>query len=356
MCAWGSPSSSMPPATGTAPWPGKRAPSSRQPAWRGLPSGSTSRVCLWPAARLGGWMPRPAMKPVSTRPPDPVANMTRDNVTTNEVGAVLHYNCSEGLHIVPTPAFPNLTTFTTVSCDATKVWLEAGPPLACGKVCVAAPPIPEGFQHDWDNASRLLGDQVVVSCPAGLHFPNMTTSTTLGCEQDGSWTAVDPAFFLCREAATTGPPAPPPGMTSSHSDAEFYFVGSSVNFTCPEDTMSSDGLTYTTITYNSTGWFPVDPDFQCLNVCLGEPPAAPPFVSSDFAGSRAWGSEVTYTCQFTFRGLGATFGVACDEGEWWPSALPACVGKACGAGGGAGGGVATHTQQKHTDLHNRMHT
>ncbi|XP_042876779.1 uncharacterized protein LOC122256289 [Penaeus japonicus] len=110
------------------------------------------------------------------------------------------------------------------------------------------------------------------------------------------------------------------------SDAEFFFVGSSVNYTCPEKTMSSDGSTYTTITYNATGWSPIDPNFQCLNICLGDPPTAPPFVSSDFAGARAWGTVVTYTCQFAFRGAGAEVTVTCDEGSWWPNSLPACIG------------------------------
>ncbi|XP_042876780.1 complement factor H-related protein 4-like [Penaeus japonicus] len=36
-------------------------------------------------------------------PPDPTANMTRDNVTDNALGTILHYNCSAGFHIVPTP-------------------------------------------------------------------------------------------------------------------------------------------------------------------------------------------------------------------------------------------------------------
>lgn len=49
---------------------------------------------------------------------------------------------------------------------------------------------------------RLL-PQIVVSCPAGLHFPNMTASVTLVCQEDGAWTAVDPAFFLCREGRSS---------------------------------------------------------------------------------------------------------------------------------------------------------
>lgn len=115
------------------------------------------------------------------------------------------------------------------------------------------PPIPsQSFHHT--PATSIRNRTSVASPSPGLAFPFTPFPR---CR----WLAPS----LPPAAATTGPPAPPPGMTSSHSDAEFYFVGSSVNFTCPEDTMSSDGLTYTTITYNSTGWFPVDPDFQCLN-------------------------------------------------------------------------------------------
>ncbi|XP_042233683.1 uncharacterized protein LOC121873877 isoform X2 [Homarus americanus] len=215
------------------------------------------------ACTYEGWQSAPYCYPgCADAPPTPGSNMTRDNLTWNGDGVVLYYNCSSGYFIPPSEEYPELLTFTSVTCSAT-TWEPSGPPLMCAQMCLEDPMAASPTTNSsWDGVNRTVGTEVVFSCSNGQVLPDLNTSVTINCGADGNWTTVPLDYLLCRTVA----PAPPP-VAPGNSYIEPpppYWVGMTIRYMCPSPQTTATGDTHINVTCLEEGWPEIDPTFECF--------------------------------------------------------------------------------------------
>ncbi|XP_042211341.1 uncharacterized protein LOC121858775 isoform X2 [Homarus americanus] len=263
-----------------------------------------------------GWTnTTPCYEGCGNPPPNPGANMTRDNFTNNAIGAEVSYTCDDGLSIHET--YPDLTNTITLTCKD-HVWLPNDTKLECAKVCADDPPSPISVDpypnatSTWDNYTRVSGTQVQLTCPSGYLFANQNSTITVTCEEDGNWTLVNTSL-ICRILATD--PPQPPGSEYS-GPVRPYWQWDILNYTCPGDMMSPTGTNATSLTFNGTEWVLEEPDFQCLNVCLSDPLTPDPPIKTTWNGrSRTVNTMVELSCPdgYVFTNLNSSVNLTCDN-------------------------------------------
>nr|XP_045582601.1 putative GPI-anchored protein pfl2 [Procambarus clarkii] len=291
----------------------------------------TSTTQTIPCTSLGWQPPQPCYKGCVGDPPTPGANMVRDNLTSNVQGVKINYNCSSGFFIPTSQNNSTPLSRTTVVCGANSTWDPAGPPLLCTQLCLANPQtVTTPITSSWDGVARSVGTQVNISCPSGQLFPDLNASTIITCEDTGNWSTLPSEYLVCRTAAPSAPPPTPAGAVLGGGGPP-YWVGMTLNYTCPPPQMSLSGATYTTITCLATGWTTLDPTFACLSVCLASPPAPPDGVIANFTNQVAeWGQVVSYTCIVgdpNTTNTTTTTISTCNNATWTPDTIPDCIGE-----------------------------
>ncbi|XP_068211928.1 uncharacterized protein [Palaemon carinicauda] len=274
-----------------------------------------------------GWEVKEGCYPACENAPPEVApgsNVVQSDFVSNNVGAVLVYNCLDGYFIPPTELGKMPENQTSVTCMQNNTWVPADIP-SCSKLCLDDPvSVSPPTNSSWNGIDREIGTEVVLSCPNEHYFPDMNQTLIITCGEDGLWTAYSSDSVQCRIPAPGVPPQAPEGTVLEQNQTNF-FVGDFLNFTCEPPQMSASGTTYVTVQSTNEGWTELDPSFVCHNVCLGAPPTPPEGVTSNYTGVPIWGTWVNYVCQGTFIGHPVdSFLVTCESGTWSHSKLPFC--------------------------------
>ncbi|KAK7080154.1 hypothetical protein SK128_012688 [Halocaridina rubra] len=215
-----------------------------------------------------------------------------------EVGFAVEYSCE------PNYLLSTLNLSRNISCEESRNWTATEPgELSCIPGVLDPPPSPSPASiaaSILESPPYLGGGNLTYVCDGDKLSPNGTNSTQITFNVSG-WSSIDPEF-VCYNVSYTLPvinvtegllgtvagPAPP------------YFVSSTVNYTCPEGTMSTDGETVTLIPFTPDGWAPLDPSFVCLEGTFMPPvlPAAA-FMGGYLIGAVPpfpMGSVLEYTC------------------------------------------------------------
>ncbi|XP_066963283.1 uncharacterized protein [Macrobrachium rosenbergii] len=275
-------------------------------------------------SQKGGWELSRDVAACTVDPPAPGANMSIPTVKERQVGANLIYSCDAGLYIPAT--FPNTANHTTISCNGSLSWAPVTllvTDLFCARMCLRDPFTPVSPANTtWDQKTRVAGTTVNITCPEGFAFPDFNDTIVLTCGEDGNWTQVVPENAICRGYTVEAPVAPNASVYAG--PAPPYWESTTLNFTCPGNLMSRDGLNVTSTTFNGTAWVPLDPEFACLNVCGDPIPAVSP-VTMNFTEEGVEGDEATYECLGGFEGSGAlNVTSVCKDGNWTLGVIPVC--------------------------------
>ncbi|XP_064077743.1 E-selectin-like [Macrobrachium nipponense] len=228
---------------------------------------------------FGWWLPPGGLTCVPAcagDPPAPGANMSIPTIKEREVGANLKYSCDAGLYIPA--ALPNITNHTTIRCNESLLWEPVSlvvADLLCTQMCLSDPFMPVSPANTtWDRIARVAGTTINITCPEGFAFPDFNNTIVLTCGVDGNWTEVVPENAFCRRYTMEAPVTPNGSVYDGPSPP--HWESTILDFTCPENLMSRDGLNSTWTIFNGTVWEPFDPEFACLNVCGDPIPAVSP--------------------------------------------------------------------------------
>ncbi|KAK3883355.1 hypothetical protein Pcinc_012390 [Petrolisthes cinctipes] len=161
---------------------------------------------------LSGWTKPLLCYEACTAPPSSAGtNMTRPNFTSNEIGTLLIYNCSEGTHHVQ--SFPVVAESVMVECLDNGTWDPIFTGMDCDILCFDEPPSPPTTfpplaippHSDWDNVTRTVHTQINFTCPNDTVLPDLNTSVVVSCEESGNWSAVN-TLLQCLRVCSTSPP------------------------------------------------------------------------------------------------------------------------------------------------------
>ncbi|XP_050713889.1 uncharacterized protein LOC126996968 [Eriocheir sinensis] len=267
--------------------------------------------------------------------PSPGADITLEEVPSDPVvmddKAV--YRCSPGTYVPQ--SYPKVNNKLTLKCHHGN-WKpdyrqDADP--YCALLCLADPPssparIPNWaapVNSSWDETTRTAGTQVELSCSDDRVLPDLTATITVECKEDGDWTHVDLDPLICRRVATDPPPLPR-GSVMEGQPPPHYWEGDEVGYRCPLNTLSPTGTNTTTALFNGTHWVLADPDFECLPMCLADPPAPPPRGNSSWDGwTRIVFTQVELTCSdpYLFTSLNTSINITCqNETITWTHVSP----------------------------------
>ncbi|XP_066975365.1 uncharacterized protein [Macrobrachium rosenbergii] len=294
-----------------------------------------------------GWaVPMPCYEACTALPPAAGSNMTVSNLTSNKVGATVTYNCTAGNYFSPSQAgkmnlgqhmpsskraIPNAVASRTLTCHTNLTWQPADFNLTqCLQVCLKNPQgAPLNGTTSWDGITRASATQVTLSCPAGQQMGDGNATLVITCHSNGNWTTVDPALMVCRTPVTVPFPDLPPEMTVQGLPAGgLVWQDLQINFTCPNNTMYSDGRSYITITYNGTQWLGYESNFVCLNTCSSDP--LPPYntIVYNYTGIKTIGTLVAYYCAGgRFINMDPYYYSYCDGKTWNLTDMPPCESK-----------------------------
>ncbi|XP_068200759.1 sushi, von Willebrand factor type A, EGF and pentraxin domain-containing protein 1-like [Palaemon carinicauda] len=261
-----------------------------------------------------GWtIPMPCYPVCADLPPEAGSNMTWSNMTSNELGATVTYNCTPGYYFTPTPQYPNIVTSKTLTCSSNMTWQPADYNLT---QCVQREYYPF-------SVTKL---KVTLSCPPGYKLGDGNETKVLTCQNNGNWTTEDLDLMICRTPVTVPLPAlPPEAQIEGLPPGGLIWQDLEINFTCPNNTMSTDGRTYLTLVYNGSQWLGYDASFVCLNTCQSDP--MPPYntIRYNYTGVRAIGSVVAYYCAAgRFINMEPYYYSYCDGEEWNLTDMPTC--------------------------------
>ncbi|XP_064078412.1 E-selectin-like isoform X2 [Macrobrachium nipponense] len=288
---------------------------------------STSVTCTsW------GWDPYVAnidcKKACYAMPPTPNvgSNIQMPDVKRHYEGTTYYYTCNSGYYV---PAFsPALRNTVSVSCSSQGNWdleMQNVSVLYCAEMCANDPVTPPGGGSDWDRVSRAVGTKVNLTCPEGFAFPDLNRSIILTCVTGGNWTQQNtpPIEATCKMITYAQPTAPLNSILNTTAPPP-YWQGSVLNYTCPNNYMSSTGSTWTSLTFTGPNWTYADPTFRCIQACGSPPPAVNP-VTLTFSGVGVEGDTATYKCPVGFEGhqLQDLF-VNCKSGSWTYTTIPKC--------------------------------
>ncbi|XP_068217863.1 uncharacterized protein [Palaemon carinicauda] len=190
-------------------------------------------------------------------------------------------------------------THNIVCTDGT--WTEVSPNVSVCIIGSIYPPsatIPDsiGAVLEGPDPSYLEGDQMNYTCQEGKLAPMGVSFFTVTFTADG-WTEVSPEF-ICYNVSYDPPVISAPGTIDLPPTP--FFVGSVANFTCPEDTLTSEGLSVYQLVYQPDGWTTLPEEFKCLNVTY-LPPVLPSFAlkGGTFFGADPpfhVGQKIAYRC------------------------------------------------------------
>ncbi|XP_047480184.1 uncharacterized protein LOC125032844 [Penaeus chinensis] len=216
-----------------------------------------------------GWnVPPSCLDACTDDPPEPGRNMTQLNFNSNFIGDIITYVCNPG-HFIPS-TFPGLLNETQVVCGADHLWQSTGLEFECAIICVqdpVTPPPPATLS--WDSQNRTYGTEALLECPDGLRFADGSTNMSLTCKEDGNWTQPDEEILLCRIRADE-PPENITGASLEGPDPP-HWKDTLLNYTCNDGWLTTLGEKQTTVMFNGTTWVMDDPDFECWKVAEGPP-------------------------------------------------------------------------------------
>ncbi|XP_064117364.1 uncharacterized protein LOC135222902 [Macrobrachium nipponense] len=276
-----------------------------------------------------GWaVPMPCYEACTALPPAAGTNMTASNLTSNRVGATVTYNCTAGSYFSPSQLYPNAVASHTQTCHTNLTWQPANFNLTtCLQVCLGNPQgAPLNGTTTWDGITRSSQTLVTLACPAGQQLGDGNTTKVVTCQNNGNWTTVDPGLMVCRTPVNVPFPDLPPEMTiQGLPPGGLAWQDLQINFTCPNNTMFSDGRSYITITYNGTVWLGYEANFACLNTCSSDP--LPPYntIQYNYTGIKTIGTLVAYYCVGgRFVNMDPYYYSYCDGQTWNLTDMPPC--------------------------------
>ncbi|XP_047479977.1 sushi, von Willebrand factor type A, EGF and pentraxin domain-containing protein 1-like [Penaeus chinensis] len=102
-----------------------------------------------------------------------------------------------------------------------------------------------------------------------------------------------------------------------------YWKTVTLNYTCIDGYLSAEGEKWTNVTFDGTSWVLSDPDFACLIACPA-PPAPEAYVRRNYTGKGIDGDIAVYVCAGMFDCGNDTIEVTCSTGNWSLDVLPEC--------------------------------
>ncbi|XP_070001276.1 sushi, von Willebrand factor type A, EGF and pentraxin domain-containing protein 1 [Penaeus vannamei] len=196
---------------------------------------------------------------VAEGPPENITDATLEGPEAPYWKTVtLNFTCHEGYLTTGGEKWTNVTFNGTD-------WVLGDHDFACWKTCdedPVRPPAPATFT--WEGQKRTYMAKVLLECPDGLRFANESTYITLTCEDDGNWTQPDEDLLICRIRADE-PPENVTGASLEGPDPP-HWKDSVLNYTCNDGWLTTSGEKQTTVMFTGTTWVMKDPDFACWKV------------------------------------------------------------------------------------------
>ncbi|KAK4317967.1 hypothetical protein Pmani_010994 [Petrolisthes manimaculis] len=224
--------------------------------------------------------------------------MTQPNITSNEIGTQLIYNCSQGTHHVE--SWPVVAESVMVQCLDNSTWGHIFTNMDCDILCFDEPPSPPTTlpplaippHSDWDNVTRTVHTLITLTCPNDTVLSDLNVSVAVvSCEETGNWSALNTSL-LCRRVCWSDPPSVLP-PTNTSWDETVRVVGTEVKYWCPTDHFFPDLTSAITMTCDDTSlnWTLTD-----ASMALDTPPFPEGSVYDGTPPPYWKGDILNYTC------------------------------------------------------------